>query len=462
MIRSGWLKVPSILARAVPAALSPRAVDRAVPVLVGATLVAFAAGSSSVAQARDAAHDVRWVVLAALLAAAATWAPGVRRLPPAVPLAAAVFVALALASSLWSVAPRLSAGRALSVALLLATAVLLAAGAADSAARGRGVLLGLLGGAAAVAVLGPLVLAVSYGTAVTAASVEAPSRYRGFGEDPNTVPVLLSLTLPVGLVWALRDDRLRWPSAAAVALFAGSIAGSGSRGALFAAAAGSAVAVLFAVREPGRRWAALVAVAAAAAVAGVLQSLPQASSPAPAPAASAPRPNPAPPRYLDAERVFPLDDDVGRPLPAGGEPTVSRSFLGTSGRAEAWRGAIRQAAGRPVLGFGFGTEARVFVDRYHGFFGGLPEDSYIGIALQLGALGLLTLLGLVAVPVAAGARALVSRVQPWSAACAGVVAAGLTIAVVQSYLYSVGNVGTATFWIAAFLLAGFAVAGEAL
>src|SRR5689334_19111695 len=151
MIRSGWLKVPSILARAVPAAPSPRVVDRAVPVLVAATLVAFAAGSSSVADVKHAAHDLRWLVLAALLAAAATWAPGLRRLPPAVPLAAAGFVALALVSALWSVAPRTSAGRAISVALLLATAVLLAAGAAGSAERGRGVLLGLLGGAAAVA-----------------------------------------------------------------------------------------------------------------------------------------------------------------------------------------------------------------------------------------------------------------------------------------------------------------------
>src|SRR4051794_34452035 len=143
-MRSGWLKVRSILARALPAVLSSRAADRVVPVLVGATVLAFAAGSSSVAWLKTAGHDARWLVLAALAASAACWAPGLRRLPAVVLLATACFGALALVSPLWSVAPRLSAGRALSVVLLLATAVLIAAGVCASPLRGGRVLLGLL------------------------------------------------------------------------------------------------------------------------------------------------------------------------------------------------------------------------------------------------------------------------------------------------------------------------------
>ena len=82
---------------------------------------------------------------------------------------------------------------------------------------------------------------------------------------------------------------------------------------------------------------------------------------------------------------------VGRPLPGGGEPPVERSFFGASGRTEAWRGALQQAAERPLLGFGFGTEDKAFVDRYYGFVGSLPENSYIGISLQLGLVGLAAL-----------------------------------------------------------------------
>jgi O-antigen ligase len=151
---------------------------------------------------------------------------------------------------------------------------------------------------------------------------------------------------------------------------------------------------------------------------------------------------------VDVERAYPLEDDIGRPLPGGGEPEIERSLFGASGRTEAWRGAIGRAAERPLLGFGFGTEARAFVDRYYAFVGGRPENSYIGIAIQLGSVGLAALLALLAVLVVGG------RGSPagLGSACAGVVAAGLAVAVVQSYLYAAGNIAAATFWIAAFLL----------
>jgi hypothetical protein len=118
---------------------------------------------------------------------------------------------------------------------------------------------------------------------------------------------------------------------------------------------------------------------------------------------------------------------------------------------------VDEARERPLLGFGFGTEAKAFVDRYYGFFGDLPENSYLGIALQLGLVGLAALIALLAVLVVRARRGLTAG---WAAACAGVVAAGLAVAVVQSYLYSVGNIATATFWVAAFLLPVLALQEE--
>ena len=158
---------------------------------------------------------------------------------------------------------------------------------------------------------------------------------------------------------------------------------------------------------------------------------------------------------MNVEQVYPLAADVGRPLPGGGEPTVSRRFFASSGRVDAWAGALREWLGRPLLGFGFGTEARVFDDRYYTFVGGLPENSYVGLLLQLGVVGLAALLALVGGLVLAARRAILAGV-PAAAACLGVVTAGLLLGLVQSYLYAVGNIGAAALWTSAFLLPALA------
>ncbi len=161
---------------------------------------------------------------------------------------------------------------------------------------------------------------------------------------------------------------------------------------------------------------------------------------------------------MNVEATYPLDADVGRPLPGDGEPWKPRSFFGASGRGVAWTGAIEQAAGRPLLGYGFGTEGKVFVDRYLTFVGGLTENSYIGLALQLGIVGLALLLALVVAPgrQPGGPRS-AGAGRSLAAACLGVLAAGLAVAVIQSYFYSVGNIAAAALWITAFLLPAVAV-----
>jgi O-antigen ligase len=96
----------------------------------------------------------------------------------------------------------------------------------------------------------------------------------------------------------------------------------------------------------------------------------------------------------------------------------------------------------------------VFADRYYGFDSSLPENSYIGMLLQLGVLGALAFAALLASVAAASVRALrgppAGRLEP--TACAAVVVAGLARAVTQSYLTSVGNVATVNVWVAALLL----------
>jgi O-antigen ligase len=428
-----------------------RLLDRLLSILVAVTVVAFAAGSSSIPSVTHAFHGLRWVALVALFAgaAAAAW----RRVrPPAGPtVAASVLVALAVLSSLWSVAPRTTFERALSLALLFATCLLLVC--ACAARRGLAVRLleGVAAGAAAVGLLGLVVLAVDYDRAVQPATNEAPTRYEGFGQDPNTVGLLFAVVLPlaVWLVLRARTGRARAAAGGAVLLFAGSIVGTGSRGALVASFVGAVVVVLL---EARRRWRALACVAAAFAAGVALSTIPHTVTGRPAHTVASAASQPVPrPGYLDAEADYPLAADVGQPLPGGGQPTVRRGLFATSGRLDAWRGALHEAARRPLVGHGFGTEQTVFVDRYYRFVGSLPENSYIGLALQLGAAGLLALIALLAVLARRGARALGG--DGHAAAGLGVLAAGTAIAVVQSYLYSVGNLAAAAFWIPVFLLA---------
>ena len=390
-------------------------------------------------------HDARWVLLGLLLLAAAARVVVSRRflIPARTTAIAGFLVALALVSSAWSVSPRLSVERGFSLGILFATAVLLAAGEREP----RKLVAGLVLGSTAVALAGLLILAVDHSAAVQAASIESPARYRGFGQDANTTALLFGIA--VGPALALARRRPAW--LIAVALLAGSIVASGSRGGLFAGGVGAAVVVAAAAPGLRRMLAVGAAVVAAVAVGLVIQNIPKAKTHAHASGPSTHvTPGPAAKHgYVNAEAVYPLNADVGAPIPGGGQPPITRGFFGGSGRGAAWTGTFHQILQRPILGFGFGTESDVFVDRYYYFVGGSPEDSYLGISLQLGLVGLATLLALFAAVLWPARRRLRSDI---AAACAGAVAAGLVLAVVQSYVYSVGNIGSATLWICAFLL----------
>ena len=96
------------------------------------------------------------------------------------------------------------------------------------------------------------------------------------------------------------------------------------------------------------------------------------------------------------------------------------------------------------------------MDRYYPFISDRPENSYIGLLLQLGAVGLLLALVVFVVATVSGIRTL-RRVRgsehSVTAACLAVLAAGAVLALAQSYLTSVGSPPTVPLWICALLLA---------
>jgi hypothetical protein len=341
--------------------------------------------------------------------------------------------------------------RAAALAVTLAAGCGLASIAAGRPGLGGAILWALLAGAAAVALLGLLILSVSHDLAVQSATTQYPARYRGLGQNPNTVALLLALAVPLA-VWAFDRARTMLARSAAVAafvLFDASIVASGARGPLLAGFAGS---LLYLLVRAGSTRARLVSVAAAVLVLALdagLTQIPKALKPVPSSTAQRPSTPPAPPPP-NVELTRPLSDELG----AAGGVSIHRSLFGTSGRLRAWRGALGQAAHRPIAGYGFGTEDRVFVDRYYGFDSSLPENSYIGTVLQLGLVGALAFAALLAAIGVAGARAL-RQAAPGrldAAACASVAFAALVLAASQSYITSVGNVATVTFWVTALLL----------
>ncbi|HKU58597.1 MAG TPA: O-antigen ligase family protein, partial [Gaiellaceae bacterium] len=316
---------------------------------------------------------------------------------------------------------------------------------------------GLLGGAALVALAGLVVLAFNHAEAVQVGSTGVPSRFRGLGESANTASLLFGVALPLALWFVLRAPtaRARWLAVGTFVLLVGSIVASGSRGALVGGFAGAAAAAFAAAESRGRRAGLIASLTALFIASFYIGTLPKPLSHSAPTAVTAPATHPKP-GYVDANVVYPLSDDIGRPVPGKGETFVGRQAFGSSGRTAAWRGALHQAEQRPTVGYGFGTEDHVFVNRYHTFAGGVPEDSYIGLLLQLGAVGLASFLAIVGwwlFRAAGSIRHLQGQARLTLAGAAGVVIAGLVAAIVQSYVVSVGDIATVTFWISGFVVA---------
>jgi O-antigen ligase len=413
-----------------------------------ATIVLFACALSSVEEVHELGRQGRWVALAALacVAALCAWGAWPWSLVPAASLLAA-FVALALVSTAWSVAPSLTAQRAASLALLAVAAISLAI--AGRAAGARPVVVGIVAGAAAVAVAGVATLAVDPDLALLGEFGRGIPRFQGFGTNPNSAAMLFALALPFAAVLVL-EARARGPrlaAGAAFALVALSLAASGSRGAIVGGVLGLVVLAVAAGGAVRRRLVlASVALAALSILAVTQQTIPP-------PTAAATPQVPASPGSNAPRNPGALGQELGE------RTGDNRTFASDSGRRQAWEGALEQGNERPLLGHGFGTEQIVFVDRYYAFDGDVPSQSWLGVYLQLGLVGVLLAVALFAALAAAAVRAVRSAAGVTvAAACAGCFVAALPLTFVESWFYSVGNLGTVTFWIGAMVLGSLVAA----
>jgi O-Antigen ligase len=398
---------------------------------------------------------VRWAVLAELGVFALAYAVTARsalRFGRSI-AAIGLFLALAFLSVGWSPNPGLTFGRATSFAAVIAVGLAIAVGTQRGSDGARPFLLALLAGTAVIALLGLFQLAHDYDRAVVPATRGQGARYTGIGGNPDTFAMLYAIVSPIAF-WAFLEARARWEKIAAAATFVlldGSLAASSSRGAIVAAFVGlTAMVLLLRLRRRTRvvLAAASVALFAANALAGTVP--PRAAvdpvlytqfgvTPALAP--------------NDANTILPLENEIG--FPGRGGSFRNRELLDAGGRRPAWEGALRQVSDRPIAGYGFGLEERVFVDRYYPFISDRPESSYIGLLLQLGAAGLLVLLVVFALVARDGVRALRAAAPTErivTATCLSVVATGAVLALAQSYITSVGSPPTVPLWICALLL----------
>jgi O-antigen ligase len=113
-----------------------------------------------------------------------------------------------------------------------------------------------------------------------------------------------------------------------------------------------------------------------------------------------------------------------------------------SGRTEAWEAAADMIKKRPLLGHGFGTEELVYESRDWSFqehSGAYIHNAYLGILFQMGVLGFvllfLPLLGFILVSILKSGGQEFSLMHSVQA----VILAGLVAAFFESWIYSVGN-----------------------
>jgi O-antigen ligase len=400
------------------------------------------------------ARGMRWIALAELGAIACALLvlpprPRVRATPPLT--GGALLVALGVASAAWAADASFSFARALSFGLLLAVAWAVAAVSEGRPELVGRILLAVLAAVVLITIAGVVELFHSYDQAVVPATRGQGARYSGIGNNPNQIAMLLALALPLAL-WGLAEVRRRAARAAFAVLtaaFAVSLVASGSRGAIVG---GFAAALAYLLIAYPRRRLALTAVATAVFVAAMLATT------LPPRARTEPVLNPAfgvTPQLsrFDVNAGLPLESEFG--FPGENAPAGHRKLFFTSGRLQAWQGAVEQAAKRPLLGYGWGMEDRAFVDRYYLFVSSRVENSYLGLVLQLGPLGPALLLAAIASVLLAWkrrARRLAGDGARVAAVCGGIVLGGVVLGVPQSYLTSVGSPATAPFWFALFLL----------
>lgn len=447
------------------------ALDLVVAGTLCAAVLAAACGSSVLLGVVSVGKPARWVLLGLLGVVALVRALAFRsewRLRPLVAAGLVVLSAFCLESAAWSILPRTTVERSVSVCAVIWVSAILAGSAALSTATARRLLGALLVAAAVVAAAGFILWLVDPSKAVQAASTDYPARFQGFEQNPNTAAMLLALGMPLAFGRALTAGSLRRgiPFLLLLLAFIAEIVASGSRGGLVA---GFLALLVVPTLGPGprrRRVGAATAVLVTLVIAAWAMTIPHALTAS----ASAVTPTPSAAtasRGIDAETVIPLREEIGGPWWSHASGAIHRTLFSTGTRTRAWRGAIEQALGRPVAGFGFGAEQPAFVNRYYGFHSDNPENGYIGLFIQFGLAGLLCFLTVVVLCLAPAVRRSLGAGalrDGWVPAAAGAASAGLFLGMSQSYFHAAGNIVFLAFWVALLLasVAGISPSPKAL
>jgi GT2 family glycosyltransferase/O-antigen ligase len=417
-----------------------------VPALIPVLLVLLAFGSSQLSFLRMTGSSGKFVALGAL----AAWLPVAlvldrrRALQTLSELRGVgaflfVFVVLAAVSTTWSDAPGSSLHFAIGLAFLyLATVVTVWRSARALGGPGPLVEAALVGVAAIV--LGQ-VLARVFFPHEALLSGTAERRFRGFLESPNTIAAYV-FALPPAVWWTWRTRGLRRAFGfAVIVVYFIEITFSGTRLAIVL------VALVLVLHALAARFGGRVAVAAAA--------------------------------FATAFAVAVTIIAVEGYGEAGNWPSALRpSTIPTlSGRTEAWAAAGRMIERRPLTGYGIGTETEELVryravaqrslstcvtiglspdpcdtvparrERLVDFSGNYVHNSYLGLAVQLGAIVTLLWGVFLGVCVARVGLAVPRSRNTLAAALFTALPAALIWAFYSTYLWNPGTVVTSLFWL---------------
>ena len=126
-----------------------------------------------------------------------------------------------------------------------------------------------------------------------------------------------------------------------------------------------------------------------------------------------------------------------------------------AGRIEFWSIGLGLISSRPIFGYGFGIEEKLFSLKHIIGYEGVEihfHNSYLGMALQLGIIGFLIFFGPLFMLLFKEIFSRKSSDTLLRCALQASIIAGLVVSFFESWLYSVGNCQTFPFWIMVMLL----------